>query len=683
MSRTPRYVPDLDDALAKISAKKPPVSRSMVEMVVELALVKYLKYYKQVVHSIEKFVHKARSEYKVPGLYLIDAIVQSSQRLKDKRLYTNRFAQNLPKTFETLLRCGPEDQERVMRVVKMWKAREYFPADVMAKLLPDKPSASAITQLAPGGDDKAGAAKLVTEIVPPADANGGSTLFDDFDDDDDEDDAQRIDRQHRMRMEGELKAAKGEAPMVLDAGSTPTEGGGSLLREIINDTQAKPVVDTSALLSTIESLIGTDERVVPSRGTDGGCVTASAASADGNTIGSSAAPPLPPPPSGVATTQPYNNSNMSKSVSDSGGTNAGYESQTPAPPTAAPQTGAGSSAWFDAARRLQEQLRQSNPPSAPPPAAPPVSSTPPPQHTHAPPNAPPPHPAPTHEEQRTGPPSGGVPRGPPQIRVLSTTFRVNGLNQHVTRDSMMHFLRRFGGSVRNIWVEKKPPGMTCMMCSRQTAERVKAMLPLTPAVRAQLDAAAVTQCMGMQSNTDEPLTSVWLPGVGQGKLGQEWNAATGVSYIPLSVVCKGNIAEICNGAVVDRDTAPPDMCTDLNAHEAPGAEYRASQNPTAPPHAATRTAPAHPPRWRGDAGPPQGPPPGPPPAQGRQAPPAQFGGAYGGAPPPRPPVHAPSAPGPNSGMATYERAPGSSLAPGGEEPRSRKRKSRWSDTRPV
>eukprot|EP00041_Stephanoeca_diplocostata_P024576 m.627399 g.627399 ORF g.627399 m.627399 type:complete len:312 (-) comp22556_c0_seq10:220-1155(-) len=213
--------------------------------------------------------------------------------------------------------------------------------------------------------------------------------------------------------------------------------------------------------------------------------------------------------------------------------------------------------------------------------------------------------------------------------------------------------------------------------------QVKAMLPLTPAVRAQLDAAAVTQCMGMQSNTDEPLTSVWLPGVGQGKLGQEWNAATGVSYIPLSVVCKGNIAEICNGAVVDRDTAPPDMCTDLNAHEAPGAEYRASQNPTAPPHAATRTAPAHPPRWRGDAGPPQGPPPGPPPAQGRQAPPAQFGGAYGGAPPPRPPVHAPSAPGPNSGMATYERAPGSSLAPGGEEPRSRKRKSRWSDTRPV
>lgn len=74
--------------------------------------MKAIKFYKHVVQSVEKFISKCKSEYKIPGLYVIDSIVRQSRHQfgAEKDVFAPRFARNMEQTFAHLFRCPPEDK---------------------------------------------------------------------------------------------------------------------------------------------------------------------------------------------------------------------------------------------------------------------------------------------------------------------------------------------------------------------------------------------------------------------------------------------------------------------------------------------------------------------------------------------------------------------------------------------
>lgn len=74
--------------------------------------MKSIKFYKHVVQSVEKFIQKCKSEYKIPGLYVIDSIVRQSRHQfgTEKDVFAPRFARNMEPTFANLFKCPPEDK---------------------------------------------------------------------------------------------------------------------------------------------------------------------------------------------------------------------------------------------------------------------------------------------------------------------------------------------------------------------------------------------------------------------------------------------------------------------------------------------------------------------------------------------------------------------------------------------
>lgn len=181
-------IKEFEMEMATVSKEKPPISSRKVEALVNLSM-KYMKYFKHVVHCVEKFISKARSEYKLPGLYVIDAIVRASkQRYGEKDPYGPRFQQNLTQTFVFLLRCGLEDQENVREVVRRWQRAAIFPNDVCESILN------------PGGDTN------VANSSSGLPQSALAAVADDFDYGEDEDDTERL-MQLRQRLQEEEKKA--------------------------------------------------------------------------------------------------------------------------------------------------------------------------------------------------------------------------------------------------------------------------------------------------------------------------------------------------------------------------------------------------------------------------------------------------------------------------------------------
>lgn len=52
------------------------------------------------------------TEYKVPGLYVVDSIVRQSRHQfgVEKDVFGPRFAKNFPKTFHNIFKCAEEDK---------------------------------------------------------------------------------------------------------------------------------------------------------------------------------------------------------------------------------------------------------------------------------------------------------------------------------------------------------------------------------------------------------------------------------------------------------------------------------------------------------------------------------------------------------------------------------------------
>ncbi|CAH4033918.1 unnamed protein product [Pieris brassicae] len=122
--------------LSGLYENKPPISKAKMSAITRGA-IKAIKFYKHVVHSVEKFIQKCKPEYKVPGLYVIDSIVRQSRHQfgQDKDVFAPRFAKNMQQTFANLFRCPPEDKRNIIRVLNLWQKNNVFGSDVIQPLL--------------------------------------------------------------------------------------------------------------------------------------------------------------------------------------------------------------------------------------------------------------------------------------------------------------------------------------------------------------------------------------------------------------------------------------------------------------------------------------------------------------------------------------------------------------------
>nr|CAB3506794.1 unnamed protein product [Spodoptera littoralis] len=132
-------MPEVKSFNAELSAlydNKPPISKAKMSAITRGA-IKAIKFYKHVVHSVEKFIQKCKPEYKVPGLYVIDSIVRQSRHQfgQDKDVFAPRFAKNMQQTFANLFRCPPEDKRNIIRVLNLWQKNNVFSPQVIQPLL--------------------------------------------------------------------------------------------------------------------------------------------------------------------------------------------------------------------------------------------------------------------------------------------------------------------------------------------------------------------------------------------------------------------------------------------------------------------------------------------------------------------------------------------------------------------
>lgn len=114
---------------------KPPISKAKMSSITRSAM-KAIKFYKHVVQSVEKFIQKCRTEYKIPGIYVIDSIVRQSRHQfgADKDVFAPRFARNIQTTFVHLFKCPVEEKGRLIRVLNLWQKNNVFAPEVIQPL---------------------------------------------------------------------------------------------------------------------------------------------------------------------------------------------------------------------------------------------------------------------------------------------------------------------------------------------------------------------------------------------------------------------------------------------------------------------------------------------------------------------------------------------------------------------
>lgn len=86
---------------------------------------------------------KCPREYKVTGLYVLDAIIRNSKSQQEKQsaskqhkeVYTTRFSKNICKTFSHLYSKSTEtDREKISRVLALWQKYSIFDSELIDRL---------------------------------------------------------------------------------------------------------------------------------------------------------------------------------------------------------------------------------------------------------------------------------------------------------------------------------------------------------------------------------------------------------------------------------------------------------------------------------------------------------------------------------------------------------------------
>ncbi|VDP81898.1 unnamed protein product [Echinostoma caproni] len=99
------------------------------------AALKALRFYKHIVQCVEKFILRSSPQLKIPGLYVIDAIVRQSKYCYQERdVYGPRFMRNLVTLFLSILQCDEKDKSMISRVLFLWQRGNVFPEDVIQAL---------------------------------------------------------------------------------------------------------------------------------------------------------------------------------------------------------------------------------------------------------------------------------------------------------------------------------------------------------------------------------------------------------------------------------------------------------------------------------------------------------------------------------------------------------------------
>lgn len=77
------------------------------------------------------FSFQCKTEYKIPGLYVIDSIIRQSRHQfgSEKDVFAPRFARNIQNTFMHLYKCPEEDKPKIIRVLNLWQKNKIFSPD--------------------------------------------------------------------------------------------------------------------------------------------------------------------------------------------------------------------------------------------------------------------------------------------------------------------------------------------------------------------------------------------------------------------------------------------------------------------------------------------------------------------------------------------------------------------------
>eukprot|EP00730_Choanoeca_flexa_P016183 TRINITY_DN7596_c0_g1_i1.p1 TRINITY_DN7596_c0_g1~~TRINITY_DN7596_c0_g1_i1.p1 ORF type:complete len:749 (+),score=108.18 TRINITY_DN7596_c0_g1_i1:2-2248(+) len=574
-------IKDFDKELWSIAESPLPVSQKKINRITELAL-KYIKYYKFVVYSVEKFVHKVAANYKVPGIYVIDSIINNSRyKLKNKDPFGPRFAQRLAGTFEPLRKASQADQQNALRVVDIWRTKGVYTAEECSKLekaLQAKGNSPKTTHTS-GNDPrrarpdprKADPRKAQSDVVEEK----KSAFADDFDYGEEMSDEQR-----RQQQVAEMRAATAaplpsQPPAAPLAPASVSNGNPS---SVTAETPAPAVAtDLNALLggadivSTLSQMLAQVQNA-PATSAPSTAPAAPAAPAKPAPVEGGPAAPMPPPPqappmaqqqefqqaramqpsqthqnnmqpqqgfqsTGQQALQPYSNrsdprshgsnayANQQTNTNGIPSTSNGYPARPPIPPPAM---------GFQPTQPQQAGFQPQSQVNYMPPQQPQTGFAPT-QPTFSPPN----------NATSVAPFVPGGPFGdcqPGMLRLLSSTLWIGSIPRDAPSVELERLLEPYGPrDIKHLYERQQA---FVIVKSRQSAEH---------AVR-YLDG------FDMQGSR---LKVNYAKGLIQ-KGSQSWEQRTGVSYYPLVQVHPGNLKSLIDGCVVDRCTCPPDLLADLD-----------------------------------------------------------------------------------------------------------------------
>lgn len=119
---------------------KPPISKEKMDQITKEA-ISSVRNYKHIVYYVETFIKNCSGKYKIPGLYVIDAIIRNNSKSenssvkKSKDLYQKRFCKNMCKTFTNIYnKCPLADREKITKVLQLWQKYKIIDSDLFEKL---------------------------------------------------------------------------------------------------------------------------------------------------------------------------------------------------------------------------------------------------------------------------------------------------------------------------------------------------------------------------------------------------------------------------------------------------------------------------------------------------------------------------------------------------------------------
>ncbi|TPX49837.1 hypothetical protein SeMB42_g02458 [Synchytrium endobioticum] len=146
-------IDEFEDELRTLLDSKPPVSLSKMQSLIRLGM-KHSQHYREVVAAVEKFGQTCPKEYKLPTLYVVDAVGRAALRAGNQEAFIRRFEERLESMFQYLAQAEGKDKDKMKRVVSLWKTNGLFNPDMLSNIeqvfLSGQPLAPPASYASPG-----------------------------------------------------------------------------------------------------------------------------------------------------------------------------------------------------------------------------------------------------------------------------------------------------------------------------------------------------------------------------------------------------------------------------------------------------------------------------------------------------------------------------------------------------